>query len=97
MKHLLLTPAVLASGLVFSSCAPFYHHMGGRGYYPGYGGIGMWITWIIVIALIGFGAYYFFNKKGFSTETPLDVLKKRYARGEITKEEFERIKSDLEL
>ena len=31
-----------------------------------------------------------------SGETPLDILKKRYAKGGIAKDEFERMKKDLE-
>ena len=32
-----------------------------------------------------------------SSELPLDILKARYARGEITKEQFDAIKHDLEV
>jgi putative membrane protein len=32
---------------------------------------------------------------GGAGEAPLDMLKRRYARGEITKEEYDRIKQDL--
>jgi uncharacterized membrane protein len=35
--------------------------------------------------------------KSVSGETPLDILKKRYAGGEITKDDFERMKKDLEV
>lgn len=33
--------------------------------------------------------------EGQSTETALDILKKRYAKGEITREEFEQMKKDI--
>jgi putative membrane protein len=35
------------------------------------------------------------NLGGHAPETPLEILKKRYAKGEITREEFDRIKNDL--
>jgi uncharacterized membrane protein len=74
--------------------------MMGYGYYPmGGWGMGwvMWIFWILIIALI----LRFVCRSGtcmgsLSSEKPLDILKKRYAKGEITKEEFERMKKDLE-
>ncbi|MBA7531621.1 hypothetical protein ES705_23836 [subsurface metagenome] len=63
----------------------------------GYGGAFMWI---IFLALIGIAIYFIINSKKLikrdEDETPLEILKKRYARGEITKREFEKIKKDLE-
>jgi putative membrane protein len=43
---------------------------------------------------------YLATRWGRSTgvgETPLDILKKRYAKGELTKEEFDQKKKDLGL
>ena len=65
----------------------------------GFGGIIIWIILLILIALV----IYFIRQniksrssKDSSRETPLDILKKRYAQGEITKEEFNQMKKDLE-
>jgi len=66
-------------------------------------GYGMWITWVFWIIIIGLIVYLLVRltaQKGGggtqgSSETPLDILKKRYARGEISKEEFESMKKDL--
>lgn len=68
-------------------------------YGTGYGGMFMWIIILIVIGVL----VYFFvqsqNKKGQTptqNESHLDILKRRYAKGEIEKEEYEKMKKDLE-
>ncbi len=65
----------------------------------GYGGMFMWILFLIVLAV----AIYFIvqnvrskNTSGQATESAIDILKKRYAKGEITKEEFDRMKNELQ-
>ena len=61
-----------------------------------------WIIVIVTLILIAFGIVQLVRMMGSGggptcppNETPLDVLNKRYARGEITKEEFEEKKKDL--
>ncbi len=59
------------------------------------GGFGMGfmgIFWIAIIALIAVLVWHFLKQekgRGSSTDSPVDILKQRYARGEIDKEEFE--------
>lgn len=59
----------------------------------------MWWFWIfnlIFYWLIIFAIIYFINsRKVEKWETALDILKKRYAKWEITKDEFEERKKDI--
>ena len=59
----------------------------------------MWIIFLIVIGLL----IYFIvqaqktkDQTPTQNENPLDILKRRYAKGEITSEEYEKMKKDLE-
>lgn len=63
----------------------------------GYGGWFMGIIFLIVIAAIGLAILFVLKnyRGGPAGETPLEILKKRYAKGEISKEDFERMKKDL--
>ena len=54
-----------------------------------------WIFWII-IAIIVFAAFWFIRGNRRRNETPLDILKRRYAAGEIDTEEYELRKRELE-
>ena len=63
-----------------------------HGYYWGMGW-GMWLIPFIIIVLL---VIFFRNNTSQSqNETPLDILKKRYAQGEITKEQFDEMKKNI--
>ena len=68
-----------------------------------FGGLFMWVFWVILLALIVViiravltGITRDKNNKQLQKDTPLDILKTRYARGEIDDEEFERHRRQLE-
>jgi putative membrane protein len=98
----LLTCTIACSVTFLFSCTgddrygPMYGPGGG---WPmmhyGYGG---WYMWLILVIVAAIAIYLFIvqaQKGGNVRETPLEILKKRYAKGEITKEEYERMRQDL--
>ena len=95
-KHVL---AVLLSAATLESCSAtdrFGPMQGPGSGWPmmHYGGGLMWLILVIVAAV----AIYLIvqaQRGGSTRETPLDILKKRYAKGEITKEEYDRLRRDL--
>lgn len=56
---------------------------------------------IVMIVVLALCLYFLFGRVRSAgdlpgrEETPLEILKKRYAKGEITKEEFEQMKRDI--
>ncbi len=63
----------------------------------GFGGGWMMIFWFAVIVVCVFIFIHLFNmdSKLYSNKSPLEILKRRYAEGLISKEEFEENKRDL--
>lgn len=75
----------------------------GFGMMNGFGGIFTVLSWIAIIAL---GVWLISSlvsrtnsqppsNSGMLSESALDILKKRYARGELTKEQFEEMRRTL--
>jgi putative membrane protein len=65
-----------------------------------FGGIWMLLFWGFVLSLIVWGIGKLTQRDkpvecGPTKDGPLDTAKQRYARGEISREEFEQIRRDL--
>jgi len=66
-----------------------------------FGGLLMLVFWALIIGgAVWLVVWLMRGGQGSSLiasqrETPLDILKARYAKGEITKEQFEQMKRDL--
>ena len=77
-----------------------WHAHEGMGWWIVFGGIATLLFWGAVIWLVVWGITRLTGNKRSSGgagegRSPLDIAKERYARGEITREQFEQIKKDL--
>jgi len=59
------------------------------------GGLMMLVFWALFIALIVWVVREFGGRNSISSSRAIDILKERYAKGEIGKEEFESKKKDI--
>ena len=61
-----------------------------------FGGIFMILFWVGLIVLVVWGVFKIGKSSGTaSKKDALDIARERYAKDEISKEEFEQIKKDL--
>jgi len=73
----------------------WYMHEG-MGWWMVFGGVWMVIFWGGLIALTVWGITKLNRRNGSPPRhDPLDIARERYARGEISKKEFEQLKKDL--
>jgi putative membrane protein len=64
----------------------------------GFGWIFAVLFWVVILIGIAALVWWLFPKRGGlgSQDRPLDILKRRYARGELTREEYEQMRRDIE-
>ena len=85
----------------FASCLPCYPtgHPHGWWHLWWLGGGLIWLFFVILVTVVVYLVWRGTRPRTGNAppgETPLDILKKRYAKGEITAEEFGKMKKDLE-
>ena len=74
-----------------------YGHMSWGSGYGIFGGLMTLIFWGVIIALIFFAVRWFSdNKTPTRASEALDILRERFAKGEIDEDEFKKRKSALE-
>ena len=72
-----------------------WHGLEGIGWgWIGIGFLHMVLFWVVVILALG-GAVRWLTGKSPGEASALDILKARYARGELTRDQFEQLKREL--
>jgi putative membrane protein len=72
-----------------------------HGGFPGWGMMGfgfiwMILVWAVIIGLIVWGVRHYRRQGSSNTgDSAMEIARQRYAKGEISKEQFEQLKKDL--
>ena len=65
-------------------------------------GLGSVVLWVIILAVVAALLYFLVRagstrgSAGGSEDTPMEILSRRYAKGEITKDQFDEMRRTLE-
>jgi putative membrane protein len=92
MRYIAVTALAAALLPAVPAAAQGWHEMMGWRWM----GPWMWIFWIVVIAFIVFFLVRREKTPEGGLEEPVEILRRRLAKGEITEEEFERLKKKIE-
>ena len=72
-----------------------FHNDGGWGM-----GLGMWVIWLVIVVafilIVKLVVDHSGTRSSRQDETAVEILQKRFARGEIDADEYERRKKELE-
>ncbi len=63
----------------------------------GFGALGMILFWVVILVGIAYLVKYMVSqdKPRGEISSPVEILKRRYASGEISKEEYKQLMNDL--
>jgi len=96
MKKILFF-VLISSGSALYAYGPYGYGCNWN-FFP-YGGFIMWIIFFAIFAVLLYLLYTLVKNKGLissaTADEPLSILKRRLASGEITEEEYERLKSKI--
>jgi putative membrane protein len=93
------------TALFFYGCTQHPMDGPGRGWVHmmGYGGYGGILMWLLLILIAGVIIYFAVSRSrnprdpaDSAEESPIEILKRRYASGEISEGEFVRMKKELD-
>ena len=96
--HIVMGKRLSGCGVGFMPMMGYYGNsmMGGWNGFGFLGWLPMLIFWVLLIlGIVALVRYLGRSGQNQEDKTPLDILKERYARGEINKKEFEEKKRDL--